>query len=395
MISYKLVYLSIIFFSWLLSSNFGLKAVSVVEGLSKPVYVTTLPDNSSYLYIVEQSGIIKVSVDGKLLDKPFLDITDRVHSPFFPGDERGLLGFAVSPNYQKDGKVYVNYIEKETNNTIVSSFSLKSNINADEDSELNLINQKQPYFNHNGGHLAFDKEGYLYIGLGDGGSAGDPDSHGQNLKTLLGTVVRILPKEESYVVPADNPFQSEKGKGEIWLYGLRNPWRFSFDKKNGDLYVADVGQNSWEEIHYFSSSAGSSRNLGWNIMEGGHCFKPKEDCNREGLNKPIFEYANDANYIKTLVGFQESKVQGCSVTGGYVYRGDKIELLNGYYIFGDYCSGRVWALDRNISNGKIFDITNELFGEESEVYISSFGEDNKGELYVVDHVGIIYKIVDN
>ena len=391
-----MLFLLLIFFSISFTSSFGLTAKVYAEGLSKPVYVTSLPDNSSYIYIVEQSGVIKVSVDGKILSHPFLDITDRVHNPFFPGDERGLLGFTFSPSYKEDRKFFVNYIDKETNNTIIASFFFKSNIEAEPKSEIKLLNIKQPYFNHNGGQIEFDSKGNLYIGLGDGGSAGDPESRAQNMTTLLGKILRIRPSETSYTIPSDNPYkEDEEFSPEIWLYGLRNPWRFSFDRKNGGLYIADVGQNSWEEIHFFSSDNKSSRNMGWNIMEASHCFSPKEDCDTKGLNMPIFEYANDANYIKTLAGFQETKVKGCSITGGYVYRGNKIKALEGYYIFGDYCSGRVWAIDRKVKSGKVFDITNELYGEESEVYISSFGQDSEGELYVVDHAGTIYKIFSN
>ena len=215
------------------------------------------------------------------------------------------------------------------------------------------------------------------------------------MTTLMGKILRIRPKDRSYIVPIDNPYKEEGSRSEIWLYGLRNPWRFSFDRKNGGLYIADVGQNSWEEIHYFSIKEGSFRNMGWNTMEASYCFSPKENCDKEGLNIPIFEYANDANYIKTLAGFQEAEVKGCSVTGGYVYRGSKIKSLQGYYLFGDYCSGKVWTLDRNIDNGKVKDITKELFGEGSEIYISSFGQDSEGEIYVVDHAGTIYKIVNN
>ncbi len=391
-----MLFLLLIFFSISFTSTFGLTAKVYAQGLSKPVYVASLPDNSSYIYIVEQSGLIKVSVDGKVLSHPFLDITDRVHNPFFPGDERGLLGFAFSPSYKEDRKMFVNYIDKETNNTIIASFFFKSNIEADPKSEIKLLNIKQPYFNHNGGQLEFDDKGNLYIGLGDGGSSGDPESRAQSMTTLLGKILRIRPSEMSYIIPTDNPYKEDEGfSSEIWLYGLRNPWRFSFDKKNGGLYIADVGQNSWEEIHFFSLDNKSSRNMGWNIMEASHCFTPKEDCDTKGLNMPIFEYANDANYIKTLAGFQETKVKGCSITGGYIYRGNKIKTLYGHYIFGDYCSGRVWAIDRKVKNGKVFDITNELYAQESEIYISSFGQDSEGELYVVDHAGTIYKIVNN
>ena len=246
---------------------------------------------------------------------------------------------------------------------------------ADPESEVIIMEVEQPYANHNAGQLAFGPDGYLYIALGDGGSAGDPLGNGQNLTTMLGSILRIdvsgLSGPGDYEIPADNPFVGIEGaREEIWAYGLRNPWRFSFDSETGLLWAGDVGQNSLEEIDIITKGA----NYGWNIMEGSQCYSPATSCNQSDLTLPVAEYDHS---------------QGCSVTGGYVYRGEQITSLQGYYIYGDYCSGNIWAL---AYDGSV--VTENLLLVDSELSITSFGEDLAGNLYILDRQGGIYTLVE-
>ncbi|MDP7513044.1 MAG: PQQ-dependent sugar dehydrogenase, partial [Candidatus Marinimicrobia bacterium] len=259
-----------------------------------------------------------------------------------------------------------------------------------------LIKLKQPFSNHNGGHMEFGPDGYLYISVGDGGKWGDPYNNAQNLGNLFGKILRInVDTGDPYAIPDDNPFiNNEDAKDEIWLYGLRNVWRFSFDWGKGDVYLGDVGQDLWEEIDFVAAENAGGQNFGWRVMEGNHCYNPKEDCEPTGV-LPIFEYPNDANYMKILTGMDEPNVDGCSVTGGYVYRGSAISELQGTYFFADYCSGNIWTFKEK--NGKATEFQNRteeisLGGGGFTNYISSFGEDNNGELYIVDYNGIIFKL---
>jgi len=332
-------------------------------------------DTSGLIFITEQRGVIySFSADSPQQADIFLDITGRVNRG---GNEEGLLGLAFDPTYQENGYFYVYYSAGNPRRSVLSRFSLdQENTDvADPESEVIIMEVAQPYSNHNGGQLAFGPDGYLYIGLGDGGSAGDPEGNGQNLGTLLGSILRIdvsgLSAPGDYEIPADNPFVDTEGaRAEIWAFGLRNPWRFSFDLETGLLWAGDVGQNLWEEIDIIAKGA----NYGWNIMEGFHCYSPSTGCNQSGLTLPIVEYDHS---------------QGCSVTGGYVYRGDQIASLQGYYIYGDYCSGEIWAL---AYNGSV--VTENTLLVDSGLSITSFGEDLAGNLYILDQQGGIYTLVE-
>jgi len=393
-----------IFYSWVFLFSFAigqglLSSQFIASGLDKPIYLTAPPGCVDTLYVVEQSGKIRIISNGVLLKKPFLDITDRVHNPLFPGDERGLLGMAFHPDFYDNGCFYLNYISKEQT-TIVSRFSTQFNISLKKTEEI-VLTIEQPYSNHNGGQLEFGHDGFLYIGVGDGGSAGDPFNNGQNNNTLLGSILRIdVNSDFPYGIPPSNPvYENIKKQNEVWLFGLRNPWRFSFDPKTNELYIGDVGQNGWEEIHLIPYEKGGS-NLGWNIMEGNHCYPDDMPCDKTGLTLPIFEYPNDANYMKTLVGFVQTKpeVQGCSVTGGYVYRGALIPHFQGHYIFADYCTGKFWSFV--YENNKVTQFkkrTTELREGtgKKQFYVSSFGKDGIGELYFLDYGGSVYKIINS
>ena len=367
----------------------------VEENFDKPIFVCSFPDNNQNILVLEQKGIIKLIKNGKLSKTPFLNIKDRVHFPLFPGDEMGLLGFAFDPNFILNGYFYLNYVDKD-DNTIISRFNLKG-LFADKNSEKIILKLKQPYSNHNGGHLAFGKDGYLYVALGDGGSKGDPENRAQNLNNLFGAILRIdINTDLNYLIPKDNPFYNKNVKKEIWAYGLRNPWRFSFDKLNDDMYIADVGQNLWEEINIVSSEISGGLNFGWNYLEGTHCYPSDSDCNTLGYTMPVFEYPNNANYAKTLFGINQPNMDGCSITGGYVYRGDNIPELYGRYIFGDYCTGKVWSmLLKEDLSVDVVDHTKEILKSmgKREFYLSSFGEDNNGEIFLVDYNGTIYKLI--
>ena len=367
----------------------------ITDGLDKPIYAKSIILESEVIFIVEQDGRIKIIRNSVLSKDIFLDISDRVQNPFYPGDERGLLGFELDPDFDQNGYFYVNYVNKD-NVTIISRFSSK-NLVADNNSEYNIISIKQPYSNHNGGHIAFGPDNYLYISVGDGGSAGDPEDRAQNLESLLGKILRIDVSRKVYNIPKDNPFyKSPNFKQEIWSYGLRNVWRFSFDTYNGNMYLADVGQNNWEEINYEVISSGGGVNYGWNLMEGKHCFDEENMCDPSLYQLPIYEYPNNANYIKTLVGLKQPNTDGCSVTGGYVYRGESIPSMYGRYIFGDYCTGKVWSFINK--NGQVDDFKDHsqevlISMNEKSFYLSSFGEKYNGELFLIDYNGALYEII--
>jgi glucose/arabinose dehydrogenase len=344
----------------------------IVDGLRRPIYLTHAGDGSGRVYIVEQPGRVRILQDGQLLATPFLDITDRVGSR---ANEQGLLSIAFSPDFPQSRRFFVNYTAKD-GNTVVSGFLARADgLTADAASEWQVIRVEQPYANHNGGQIMFGPDGMLYIGMGDGGSAGDPQNFAQNMRSLLGKMLRIdvsgSSADQPYRVPADNPSLGAEARPEIWASGLRNPWRFSFDRLTGDLFIADVGQNKVEEVNFQPAHQGG-QNYGWKFREGFERFAG--DPGQIALTDPIHQYAH--------------REGGCSVTGGYVYRGTALPALVGSYIYGDYCSGLVWTLRRN-SQG---DWQNEtLFSTGAS--ISSFGEDEAGELYVLDHGGAIYKLV--
>ena len=381
---------------FLFAKDISLSSIQIANGFTKPVYVCQPPGDNDRLFVLEQKGIIKIIKNGMTVRKPYADLRNKVHNPITPGDERGLLGLAFHANYQNNGFVYINYSDKN-DHTIVSRFRVASDPDRlDTKSEKVLIKLKQPFSNHNGGHMEFGPDGYLYISVGDGGKWGDPYNNAQNLGNLFGKILRIdVDTGDPYAIPDDNPFiNNEDAKDEIWLYGLRNVWRFSFDWGKGDVYLGDVGQDLWEEIDFVAAENAGGQNFGWRVMEGNHCYNPKEDCEPTGV-LPIFEYPNDANYMKILIGMDEPNVDGCSVTGGYVYRGSAISELQGTYFFADYCSGNIWTFKEK--NGKATEFQNRteeisLGGGGFTNYISSFGEDNNGELYIVDYNGIIFKL---
>jgi glucose/arabinose dehydrogenase len=318
-------------------------------------------DGSGRLFVVEQPGRIRIVENGQLLETPFLDITDRVNDG---GNEQGLLGLAFHPNYEQNGFFYVNYT-RGGGDTVIARFQVTGNPNlADPNSSTQLLEIEQPFPNHNGGVLAFGPDGYLYIGSGDGGSAGDPFGNGQSLNTLLGKVLRIdVDNGDPYAIPPDNPFGNE-----IWAYGLRNPWRMSFDSATGDLWIGDVGQGTWEEIDLYPFGAPGGLNFGWVIFEGSH---PYGGSNATGLTMPVSEYNHTEG--------------GCSVTGGYVYRGAMSEW-QGIYLYGDYCTGFIWGL---IPFGDGWQ-AQRLYA--SGLSISSFGVDETNELYVADLGGAVYRL---
>lgn len=342
----------------------------IADGLNKPIFFAQAPGTKERL-IVEQGGEIKILKDGNVLTDPFLDISRAIET----GGEKGLLGLAFHPKYEKTKKFYVNYTYRRGNlKTRISAFQVSNKTNrAVTSSEKVILEFDQPFDNHNGGHLEFGPDGFLYIATGDGGSAGDPRGNAQNLKSLLGKILRIdIDKGNPYAIPADNPFQNRKtARPEIWAYGLRNPWRFCFDRVTGLLYAADVGQNKWEEIDLIQKG----KNYGWNIMEGAHLFRAREGSSvSEPFQRPILEYG---------------RAEGESITGGYVYRGKKLLRLSGYYIYGDYVSGKIWMLKldgEKVSENKLLKETDHL--------ISSFGVDRDGEIYVVDHNGAIYRLTE-
>jgi glucose/arabinose dehydrogenase len=316
------------------------------------------------LFVVEQRGRIRVVQDGAVLPDLFIDLTDRV-GVF--GNEQGLLGLALHPDYASNGLFFVNYTDLN-GDTVISRFQVSADPNrADPSSERILVQYDQPYPNHNGGGMAFGPDGYLYIGSGDGGSAGDPHGNGQRLDTFLGKLLRIdVDHGDPYAIPPGNPFPS---RPEVWAYGLRNPWRFSFDSLTGDLYIGDVGQNQWEEVDFQAAGAPGGANYGWDILEGTHSY---EGGATDGLNLPVAEYSHDVN---------------CSVTGGVVVRDPSLPELEGVYLFGDYCSGLVWGLVRDPSGAWLSAV---LF--QTGLNISSFGKGQAGEVYLLDHNGALYRL---
>ena len=395
-----MVFILSLLLSIMLKAN-DLAVMKVADVPAKALYITQPKGETDRLFVLNQKGMIYIIRNGLTLKTPFINISDRVHGSLTPGSEEGLLGLAFHPDYNNNGYFYLNYVNKN-DSSIVSRFSVSKNPNiADEKTEKIILGIPQPYGNHNGGHLAFGpRDGMLYIGFGDGGKWGDPYNNAQDLNSLLGAILRInVDKGDPYSIPADNPFINQGSKrAEIFCYGLRNPWRFSFDRETNDLTIGDVGQNLWEEINWLSWEKSLGANFGWRTMEGDHCYNPEDFCDTTGLIMPVFEYPNNASYLKILIGMDEREATGCSVTGGYVYRGTENPRLWGTYIFGDYCTGRIWSFTLN--NGKPSNFQNlrtELKKHSKDVplFISSFGEDSFGELYVVDYLGAIYKFVSN
>jgi glucose/arabinose dehydrogenase len=363
-----------------------LRLEPTVSGLDGPVFATHAGDGSGRLFIIEIGGTIRVADKGQLRPQPFLDIRDRVLSR---GSEQGLLGLAFAPDFGRTGAFFVNYTDL-SGNTVISRFRVTGDPDvADPASEFKVLGIDQPAANHNGGNLVFGPDGYLWIGTGDGGGANDRFGNGQNPRTLLGKMLRLdvtSDPSRPYTIPPDNPWVNARWNGhdilpEVWAVGLRNPWRYSFDRGTGDLWIADVGQDKYEEINRVPAGSGGKLagglNFGWPIMEGTHCFPDNAKCQREGLTIPVADYRHGAD--------------GCSITGGYVYRGAGIPGLAGAYLYGDYCSGRIWALTQGVNGA--WDSRLML---ESGLSISSFGEDQAGELYVADlQGGTVYRLSES
>lgn len=353
-----------------------IKAEPVVTGLSSPVDITHAGDGSGRLFIILQGGRIVIFDGVQILSPPFLDITSLVSS----GGERGLLGAAFHPNYGGNGFFYVSYTDS-AGDSVIARYSVSLDPNrADSTSGVILLTIPQPFSNHNGGQLHFGPDGYLYIGIGDGGSGGDPQNNGQDLGTLLGKIIRIdVDSGLPFTVPPDNPFVGIVGaREEIWSYGLRNPWRFSFDRLTGDMFIGDVGQGSWEEVDFQPANSTGGENYGWRLMEGNSCFNPAINCNNGTLTLPILVYDHSV---------------GCSVTGGYLYRGSKNPNLNGLYLYGDFCSGLIWGAQEDGLGG-----WNTTVLLDTNFSISTFGEDESGEIYFA-HLsatdGAIYQVVQS
>jgi glucose/arabinose dehydrogenase len=354
-----------------------------------PVDIQNSGDTSNRLFVVSQPGVIYVFSNDPDVStkKEFLNITDRVTN----GGEMGLLGLAFHPNYESNGYFFVNYTANNPRRTIISRFKVSDTDpeDADENSELIILEVNQPYSNHNGGQISFGPDGYLYNSYGDGGSGGDPQNNGQNLTTLLGSLIRIdidnTSSNLNYSIPNDNPFfENDSGyREEIYAYGLRNVWRFCFDPVTQKLWAADVGQNAWEEIDII----GKGKNYGWRVMEGLHCFNPSSGCDTTGLTMPIWEY-------------DHSSQGGYSITGGFVYRGSNAAELVGKYIYGDYITGNIWSSELNgtsVNNDLLFNTNHNIstFGidESNELYFASYGGSGKIYKFVGDPVNSVGSIL--
>jgi glucose/arabinose dehydrogenase len=342
----------------------------VVEGLDRPLHMVDANDGTGRFFVVLKGGQILVLKDGQVLETPFLDISGNVSA----GSEQGLLSMALHPDFAENGTFFIDYTDANGDSNIERwKVSADNPDVADPASAETILFQEQPYANHNGGLVMFGPDGYLYIGFGDGGSQGDPDGNGQNLGALLAKILRIdVDRAEGdmpYAFPDDNPFlDREDARSEVWQYGLRNPWRFSFDRETGDLLIADVGGGAYEEVNVAPAGQGGL-NFGWVLMEGPEC-RGDAGCDEAGITPPIFSYTHDF---------------GCSITGGFVYRGEAIESLYGGYMVGDYCSGLIWVVDPATGNASE--------PVETGLSISSFAEDASGELYIIDLEGGIYRIV--
>ncbi len=333
-------------------------------------------DQHDLIFVTEQSGLIHAFRNSDDVDTStiFLDIRNRVSTNH---NEEGLLGIAFDPLYADNGQFYLYYSASLPRRSIVSRFNAEPDnyMRADPTSEVIILEIPQPFGNHNGGQLAFGPDGYLYIGVGDGGSGGDPLSHGQNLATMLGAILRIrvdgTSHDTPYLIPKDNPFLDiEHAQGEIWAHGLRNPWRFSFDEKTGQLWLGDVGQSKSEEINLIDKGG----NYGWAEMEGSTCYPAQNECTKADFHAPITEYGRS---------------EGCTIIGGFVYRGAQIADLKGYYVYSDYCSGKIWAIKYESGHAGYKHL---LY--ETNLSVTSFGQDRQNGLYVLSRNSGIYRLTD-
>jgi glucose/arabinose dehydrogenase len=345
----------------------------ITAALSSPIFVTAAPGDTGRLFVVEQGGRIRVVEHDSLRATPFLDLSAHISA----GGERGLLSLAFHPNFAQNGQFYV-YFTNPAGDIRIVRYRVSANPDLADgtsgDTVLKAFHETNS--NHNGGLLLFGPDGKLYAGLGDGGAGGDPPGNGQNLDTLLAKILRLdVDAASPYAIPADNPFVGDtNARGEIWLYGLRNPWRFSFDRTTGDLYIGDVGQDLWEEVDVLPAGGSGGENLGWKIMEGDHCFAPS-NCRTTGLVLPVIEYGHSG---------------ACAVTGGYVYRGTRVPALSGLYLYGDYCGG--WVRSFRYVGGQAT-APREWPSLSVGGGLSSFGEDAHGELYLTTVGGSLYRIV--
>jgi glucose/arabinose dehydrogenase len=350
-----------------LFAHAALELQEIATGLDRPVFVTHAGDNSGRLFIVEQGGKIRLLQDGELLQTPFLDVSALIRAQA----QQGLLSVAFHPIYMSNGLFYVIYTDT-AGNSVIARYTVSPddpNI-ADPNSGLPLLTIPQPFEEHNGGHLQFSpRDGYLYIGIGDGGAVGDPYNNAQNPELLLGKILRIdVDSEFPYGIPSDNPFVGVTiPLQEIWAVGLRNPWRFSFDRITGDLYIADVGENDWEEINFQPASSQGGANYGWRMMEGKMCFDTAPGCDQAGLTPPIHTYDHS---------------KGCAVIGGHVYRGEQLPALVGTYLFGDYCARTIWGLRQTLRGTWV-----QTALLQTDFALSSFGEAEAGGLYAIDYYG--------
>ncbi|MBI4577321.1 MAG: PQQ-dependent sugar dehydrogenase [Planctomycetes bacterium] len=355
-----------------------------------PVFLTAPPRDSTRVFLLEKGGLVRVVRGGVLLEAPWADLAERVSLR----SEQGLLGMAFHPRYPEDPRVFLNFTDRDGDTRVISlRASPGGEDRADEASEREVLRVDQPWSNHNGGHLCFGPDGYLYVGLGDGGRGGDPLGSGQDRGTLLGSMLRLdvdVPEGTPYAIPPDNPYVGHEGfRPELWAWGLRNPWRYAFDRKTGDLYIADVGQDRFEEVDVQPAGSKGGENYGWNIVEGlGHCFRER-DCDQTGLVQPVVEYGRDV---------------GCSITGGVVYRGLEVPELSGLYFYADYCTGVIrsfrhgggeprdvgvpgavrdtWDWTAQLNPGPRWRRTRSW---------SSFGEDSRGEVYILSLDGPIFR----
>lgn len=367
--------------SQLFSAQTKVKLEQIATGMGTTLLVESEPGNASRLYVLDQDGRIFLIKDGVKQTTPFLDIRSLTNR----SGERGLLGLAFHPNYSQNGYFYINFTDN-SGDTQISRYQVTTNPDVVSTStRFDILNIDQPYSNHNGGCIRFGPDGYLYIATGDGGSAGDPRNYAQNGNSLLGKMLRIdidsTTGQLNYSIPSTNPFITNSSiRDEIWAIGLRNPWRFNFDSLTGDMYIADVGQNAWEYVHFEPAGDPGGRNYGWKIVEGSNCYSPSNGCNKNGLEMPIYEYAQT---------FFPTK---CCIIGSEVYRGKSMARMQGRYFFSDACSQDLWSFRYNSTNNSINGFIDHTSQSGAQGSATSLGSDADGEVYIC-RGGTVYKLI--